>query len=93
METLTIDGEVVMISSLPDNMKSMATLYEYTMNQEMEARKQLAMVESARSELGRRITTSYAEYKQAVATVMEQQNNPDGGVVPGATAPVQTDIE
>ena len=72
METLTIDGEVVMVSSLPDNMKSMATLYEYTMNQEIEARKQLAMVESARAELGRRITTSYAEYKQAIAMAQEQ---------------------
>lgn len=63
METLKIDGEVVLISSLPDELKQIATLYEHTINRELEARKELAMIEAGRSDIASRLVAGYKQYK------------------------------
>ena len=76
METLRIDGEVVVIATLPDNLRNLATLYEHTLNKEIEARKDLAMVESAKADIGARITASYKQYKGQLEN-QQTQGTPD----------------
>jgi hypothetical protein len=66
METLKIDGEVVLVASLPDELKQVVTLYEYALNEEIEARKKLALVEAGRSDVATRLTAGYAKYKAQV---------------------------
>ncbi|MFY0655382.1 MAG: hypothetical protein JXR12_01260 [Neptunomonas phycophila] len=67
METLKIDNEVVLVSSLPDELKQVVTLYEYTINEEIEARKKLAMIEAGRSDIASRLTAGYKNYKARLA--------------------------
>lgn len=63
METLKIDGEVVLVSSLPDELKQLVTLYEYSLEEEIEARKKLALVEAGRSDVAARLTAGYKNYQ------------------------------
>jgi hypothetical protein len=42
METLKIDGEVVLVSSLPDELKQLVTLYEYALEEELDAQAEAA---------------------------------------------------
>lgn len=63
METLKIDGEVVLVSSLPSDLQQVATLYEYALTEELEARKRLALIEAGRSDIATRLTVGYTNYK------------------------------
>lgn len=72
METLKIDGEVVLVASLPDELKQVVTLYEYALNEEIEARKRLALVEAGRSDVATRLTAGYAKYKTQVEAARAQ---------------------
>lgn len=67
METIKIDDEVVRISDMPEALQNLVSLYEEALNQEMQARKDLAIREAARMELTRRIVAGYREVKEAAA--------------------------
>ncbi len=72
METLKIDGEVVLVSSLPDELKQLVTLYEYALEEEIEARKKLALVEAGRADVAARLTAGYKNC-QAILAQAEAQ--------------------
>lgn len=64
METIKIDDTVVRVSDLPEPLQQIIGLYEMATDQEVTARKELALKEAARLELTRRIVFGYREHVQ-----------------------------
>ena len=77
METIKIDDEVVRVSEMPDALQNMVVLYEEVMEQEVAARKELAIKEAARLEITRRIVAGHREAKAAVAAQAEDGESVD----------------
>ena len=67
METIKIEGETIAVADLPDNLKNQVALSEHIAVQMVEARKQMGMVELARSEAARQLTVGYKQFKAAQA--------------------------
>lgn len=61
-ETIKIDGEVVIVDELPENIQNQVTLYFHIAERLIEAKKQLGMIELARVEATRQISSTYKKY-------------------------------
>lgn len=64
METITIDGEDIVIAKLPEEIQNQVALFEHVSIKTVEARKELATVELARSAVSAQIANMYKEYKE-----------------------------
>lgn len=63
--TIKIEGEVVIINELPENIQHQVALFNYIASELMEAKKKLGMVELSKVEASRQITASYRAYKES----------------------------
>lgn len=83
MDTIKIDNELVAVDELPDNIKALVHIHVHTCNEENDARRHLAMIEAAKSDITRRIVMEYRGLKAGDAKPpVESAGEPDDGSDP-----------